>query len=481
MSPPSPAPDWPPAVPSPGPLPRLRLGRPVEGRLSNGVAVMVVARPSVPRLELRLSVPAGAAVGASAATSELLRAGILLGTRELDQGQVSEAVQRLGGSLQVHQDQDRLVISAAALSEAEEELYRLLGALVAGPAFPAPDVATERLKLLEALRQARATPEFPAAERLQQLVYAGHPYGRPEPGEAEIRRVGGEQLARLHRSTFLPGSAQITVVGDVRPVATLERLERGFGGWRGRGRARPVAPVRARRRPWVTLLDRPGSVQTVILAAASAPPMGDPRHLGLQLAAAVLGGGFDSRLMANLREDKGYTYGAITSSELHLRDTLTVTEAQVRTEVTAAAYVELLGELGRLATVPVPDSELADTRRYLAGAQLIFLQTQAGLASALAGVRAHGLDHRYLEHHAQALDALRPEQVLDAAGRHLGPEAVTVVMAGDAARILEPLRRVASVRLEPAPPARLSPAAGPGGRPSRRGRAAAPPPAPRRG
>lgn len=434
-------------VPRAGPVPPLRIGPTRRATLGNGVEVMVVARPSVPRVEVRLAVPAGAALGPSAATSELLRSSILLGTPELNQEEVSESIQRLGGSISVQQDQDRLHISASALAEAEEELYQLVSVLATQPAFPPEELETERVKLIEGLRIARANPQFLAGERLQRLIYGAHPYGRPEPAEAAIRKVGGRQLRALHQATFLPRSAQMTVVGAVELRRTLARLERSFGSWSGPPRPPRVPRVRPAVVPEVTFLDRPGSVQTVILSGASGPPVGHPDQIPLALASAVLGGSFSSRLMRNLREDKGYTYGAHTRSEPHLRDSLLGAEIEARTEVTAAAYVELSYELSRLACVEVAQDELEETRNYLAGVRVIFLQTQSGLASSLAQIRGHGLDHRYLEGYSRRLAAVTPAELRRVAARYLAPANLTTVMVGDADLAAAALSRVTRVRV----------------------------------
>ena len=436
-------------VPLPGPVPAVRVTGVAQTTLQNGISVMVVPRPSVPRVEFRLTVPAGAAMGASPATSELLAMGIPLGTARLDQAELAERIQDLGGSLQVHQDHDRLYLQAAALSEAEEELYQLLAELVIEPAFPQADLPTERAKLIEGLRMARAEPHFPAGEGLQRLIYGDHPYGRPEPSETTVRRTGRPALLDLHHQTFSPWAAQITVVGDVEPRLTRARLRRAFSPWQGPKRVPRLKEVRAGRSDEILFIVRPGSVQTVVMAGSSGPTHGDPGHVALTLATAVLGGGFTSRMMNNLREDKGYTYSPHARLENHLLDGLVTASMEVRNDVTGAAYVELLYELGRMATLEVPREELETARSYLSGARVIMLQTQAGLASALAQVRAHGLDHRYLERYSKQLAMISPAEVRAAASRYLAPAAMTTVMVGDedaAAQLaaLAPIRVVRS-------------------------------------
>ncbi|MGH7640057.1 MAG: M16 family metallopeptidase [Candidatus Dormibacteria bacterium] len=420
-------------VPRPGPVPQLRVGPPARALLGNGLDAMVLRRATVPRLELRLTVPAGSALGPSVAASQLLRSGLLLGSGELSQEEVSEAVQRLGGSLSVHLDQDRIQIAASALAEAEEELYRLICQVVTEPRLPQPELETERVKLIEGLRIARATPQFLAGEHLEQLLYPGHPYGRPAPSDRDIRQVSRERLLRLREACFLPASSQVTVVGDLEPRRTLARLEQAFAPWQGRRRPPRLPPLRTTGRPGTTFIGRPGSVQTVILSAASAPPLGHRDYIPLNLAAAVLGGSFSSRLMANLREDKGYTYSPHSRTESHLLDSLVQTSIEVRSEVTAPAQVEFLHELGRLATVEVGADELENCRSYLAGVRVITLQTQAGLAGSLAQLRVHGLDQRYLETYSRRLRAVSPAELRRVAARYLGPASQTMVLVGDRA------------------------------------------------
>ncbi|HUY54485.1 MAG TPA: pitrilysin family protein [Candidatus Nanopelagicaceae bacterium] len=436
------------AVPVTGPVPPVRVTGVSQTVLPNGVAVMVVPRPTVPRVEFRLSLPAGAAMGPSAAAAELLAMGIPLGTAELDQAQLAERIQDLGGSLHVSQDHDRLYLQAAALSEAEEELYRLLADLVMAPQFPAHDLATERAKLVEGLRMARAEPHFPAGEGLGRLIYGDHPYGRPEPSETTVRRTGRRALLDLHRRSFSPWTAQITVVGDVDARRTQARLRRAFSPWQGPRHVPGLPAVRAGRSDEIHFIGRPGSVQTVVVAGSSGPTHGHPDHVALTLATAVLGGGFTSRMMNNLREDKGYTYSPHARLSNHLLDGLATASMEVRNEVTGAAYLELVYELGRLASLEVPREEIETTRSYLSGSRVIMLQTQAGLATALAQVRAHGLDHRYLERYSKQLAQTSAQQVMAAARRYLAPTAMTFVMVGDpeAASQLEALAPVRMVR-----------------------------------
>ncbi len=434
-------------IPALGPVPRLRLGRPLRTELDNQLSLTVVARTAVPRVELHLLVPAGTVLAPVPASGELLRRALLTGTAHRDSVTLTGDLHSIGGDLQVAQDEDVLMIQGSALAEYEAELYELVADVALHATFPAAEVAAERVRLAEGLRMARSTPHFPAGETLRALVYADHPYGWPTPTDGQVRRCGAPIVRELHRRRFRPGAAQLTVVGAVDPRRSVARVRRAFGDWRGRGGQGRAPAVRHRPPGPLTLIDRPGSVQTVVDLAVSTPPIGHPDHLPLVLATTILGGGMASRLFRNLRERHGYTYGPRTQGDSHLRDILVVSGAEVRTEVTGAAYAELLYELGRLATTDVSAEELEGAKRYVTGTRLIGVQTQAGLAGSLASLGAHGLDHRYLETFADRIGRIGAADVRAVAARHLAPGRAQTVMVGDAKRILDEVRVFGPVTL----------------------------------
>ena len=434
-------------IPALGPVPQLRLGRPLRTQLDNHLSLVVVARTAVPRVELRLLVPAGSALAPVPASGELLRRTLLTGTAQRDGVTLTGDLHSIGGDLHVAQDEDVLVLQGSALAEYEAELYELVADVVLHAAFAPAEVAAERVRLIEGLRMARSTPHFPAGEALGAAVYGDHPYGWPTPTDRQVRRCGPAVLRELHHRRFRPGSAQLTVVGAVEPRRSAARVRRAFAAWNGRGGQGRAPAVRQHPPGPLTLIDRPGSVQTVIDLAVSTPPLDHADHLPLLLATTILGGGMASRLFRNLRERHGYTYSPRTHGDAHLRDTLVVSGAEVRTEVTGAAYSELLYELGRLATTEVSTEELEGAKRYVAGTRLIAVQTQSGLAGSLASLGAHGLDHRYLETFAGRIERVGAADIRAAAARHLAPGRCHTVMVGDASRILREVQVFGPVTL----------------------------------
>ncbi|MCW2544128.1 MAG: hypothetical protein JWM40_1680, partial [Frankiales bacterium] len=200
----------------------------------------------------------------------------------------------------------------------------------------------------------------------------------------------------------------------------------------------PPAPAQPGR--VALLVDRPGAVQTTLRFAGAAPDRRDPLHPAASLANLVFGGYFSSRWVANIREDKGYTYSPHSSIDHPPAGSRWVAGADVATDVTAPALLETLYELGRIATVPVSQDELDQARRYAIGTLALGTATQAGLAGLVSQLAAAGLGLDYLRDYPTMLGAVTVEDVLAAASTWLAPASLTPVFVGDRAIIEDSLR-----------------------------------------
>jgi predicted Zn-dependent peptidase len=189
----------------------------------------------------------------------------------------------------------------------------------------------------------------------------------------------------------------------------------------------------------LVLVDRPGAVQSNLRVGGPALPRTHPSYAALELANALFGGYFSSRLVMNIREDKGYTYSPRSSLQHGARASVLLLQADVGTEVTAPALVEVGYELGRLATVPPTEEEVRSTAQYLVGSLALSTSTQAGLAGTLAGLLADGLDVSWLREHPQRLLSVTPQQVHEVARQVLAPSAMVTTVVGDAAQVEQPL------------------------------------------
>jgi predicted Zn-dependent peptidase len=195
----------------------------------------------------------------------------------------------------------------------------------------------------------------------------------------------------------------------------------------------------------VELVDRPGSVQASIRFGGDAPALTDPAYPAAQVADAIFTGLFSSRLIANLREDKGYTYGSFSTIRHQSAGSSITMGVDVATGVSAPALVETLYELGRIVTLPPDPDEVSAAVQYLTGTSLLGAATQAGLADRLLYLLTRGLDVTWLRDHPARLAAVEPEQVLEAARTMLAPSRLVYTVLGDADALAGPLSAVADV------------------------------------
>lgn len=444
-------------APAARPIPALakpRTGRlPVvaEQVMSNGLRVLVVRRAGVPLVELRLRIPFARRGGkddtAAVARAQLLSDTLLSGTDRRSATDIAALLQGLGGQLNVGVDPDRLSLSGSVLSSGFGKILGLLGELLTSASYPKKEVVGERDRLVTMLAMYRSQAGVIAREALLGRLYGDHPYAREVPAAGDVADVKPNHLRALHAKRVSPTGAVLVVVGDVQPAKAFAEVERTLGGWSGTGAAKSAPSAAAPVPGGVLLVDRPGSVQSTLRWARFAPSRTDPGYPALALANMVFGGYFSSRWSANIREDKGYTYGAQSGFEHPVAGTRLVLGSDVATEVTAPAVLESLYELGRVATVAVAQDELDQARRYAIGSLQVGIASQAGLASLVAMLDGAGLGVDYLRDYPKALQAVTVDDALAAAATYLRPQDLTAVVVGDASRVHEPLSRLVPVEL----------------------------------
>jgi zinc protease len=433
-------------VPALGPPRAPKLPTVGERTLDNGLRVLAVRRPGVPLAELRLRIPFAAPSGRSGmahtAQAQLLGDTLLSGTERRDAAQLAADVQALGAQLSAGTDADRLGIGGSVLVAGLPGLLELLGEVLTGATYPKREVVGERDRLVQELAIYRSQAAVVAREALLHRLYGDHPYGRELPTAEQVQDVKPNGLRALHAKRVTPAGSILTVVGDLAPAKAIALVEQQLAGWTTSGKAvRTPALPRVDARP-AMLVDRPGAVQTTLRMAGEAPSRTAPDHAAFALANLVFGGYFSSRWVANIREDKGYTYSPHAQVEHPPAGSRVVVAADVATPVTAPSVLETLYELGRVATLPVTQAELDQARRYAIGALALGTSSQAGLASTLSQLAASGLGVSWLRDYPKALSAVTVDAALEAASRYLAPSRLTTVLVGDVEQIAGPVSAV---------------------------------------
>ena len=429
----------------------LRLPTVSDTTLDNGLRVLAVRRAGVPLVELRLRVPfaapAGKGGGQHVARAALLGDTLLSGTEHRTASQIAIDVQSLGGQLSASTDADRLAFGGSVLTTGLPGLLSLLAEVLTSASYPGSEVAGERDRLVQELAIARSQAGVVAREALMGRMYAGHPYALDLPTADAVAAVRPKHLRALHADRVVPAGSVLVLVGDLQPARAVALVERSFAGWTTSRKAVPLPPVPAQVGRTALLLDRPGAVQTTIRLGGGALARTDDGYAALALANLVFGGYFSSRWVANIREDKGYTYSPHSSIDHPPAGSRWVAGADVATDVTAPALLETMYELGRLATVPVTQEELDHARRYATGALSLGTASQAGLASTVSQLSGAGLGVEWLRDYPKALALVTVEQVQESAACWLSPTALTPVLVGDTATIADGLRALVDLEL----------------------------------
>jgi zinc protease len=414
-----------------------------RAQLANGMQVVLAEAHSIPKFHGELFFRSGEAlvsdrsVGLAEMTSTVLRTG----TARRTSRQIEEDLRRVGADLGTSAGQDTSTVSFAGLSEFAEPLLQLVSELSRDATFPEAEFERERRQKLEEVKLERTSPGFLAGERLRKVLFGKHPYARISPSEEQVAAYQREDLERVYREIYTPENALLVMVGDFQPDGMLKIVEKIFGNWKGSkpaAKETPGLPKLSGRR--VYLVHNPGSVQTQILAGCHAITRRDPNWIRLGLANSLYGGAFNSRLVMNIREDKGYTYSprsGITPLRQHGYFSVS---AAVRNDVVAASLTEIFYELDKLRSLLVPAAELTDAQNYLTGLFSMGLATQEGLLSQFSTVELNDLPVDYLETYRDKVRGLTSGDLLETARKYFDSANMQIVVVGDRAQMEEQAR-----------------------------------------
>ena len=414
------------------PLPLPAVSR---STLPNGLTVWLVPRPGFPKVSAVLAVRGGTAADPAGleGVAGLLATTLKEGTARRTSRQLAEELQSIGGDLSVAAGPDAVTLRAEALSSGTIRLLELLGDVALSPAFPSSEVELAKENALQELAVAESTPGFLAEKAFAKAVYGAHPYRVVAAEREAVGKTTPEVLRREHARRFRPDQALLVVAGDLKEAAVKEAVAKVFGRWTASGEPVPPTPAApAARARKILLVDRPGSVQSTVVSGRPGPSVSDPDWYDVLVANTIYADAFGSRLVQNIREEKGYTYSPSGDFTTRRAGSLLEVQADVRNEVTAAALLEVFYELDRLAATKPTAEELAGAKRYQVGMFLLRNQLLGAVAGTLARNWVNGLPPEALGEFVSKVDAVTAEKVQAAGRKHFPSGSQTVVVVGDA-------------------------------------------------
>jgi zinc protease len=409
--------------------------------LPNGLKVTLVPYGIIPKVTVDITIAAGSAdegkdhQGVAGLTAELMKEG----TEKLTASQLADEAARMGSTLDVSSSYDRTDAGMDVLSDFGADAVRLVADVVMHPRLPESEL--ERLKT-DKLRQIAVNasqPQTIALMRFRKILYGDHPYAVVLPADADVKKIAIQDVKSYISSNFNPRRAHIYVAGKFDLAAVKSAIAQSFGEWKATGTERAAHVPKPNPQRVLDVTDRSGAPQSTILIGLPVATADSPDAIPLQVTNALLGGSFNSRITANIREQKGYTYSPFGTISNRYRDSYWAEGADVTTKFTGASLKEIVGEINRLATEPPAGPELKGIQNYLSGLFILRNSSRGALISQLQNVDALGLGDDYLKTYVGRVNAVTPADVQKMTAQYLKVPSMTIVVVGDKAKITDEL------------------------------------------
>lgn len=424
--------------PAPGPPPPFDPPPVQRFELTNGLEVLLLEKHEVPLVQVNVVVRAGSVddpegkTGLASMTAEMLDEG----AGDLDALELADAIDFLGADLGVSVGEHATTIRLHTPLSKLDDALPILADVALRPTFPAGELERLRAEALTALLQWHDEPRAIAAVAFARTLFGeAHPYGAASLGtESSLRSFTVEDLRAFHARRFGPAGATLVVTGDVTAEGIRPKLEEAFGGWSGEsvpGTDVPEVPQPAG--VTVYLVDKPGAAQSEIRIGRIGPPRTTDEYYALTVMNTILGGSFTSRLNQNLREDKGYSYGAFSFFDFRPHPGPWTALAAVQTAVTDASLVEFMNEIRGI--LEISEEELRRARNYVALGFPENFQTVSRTAGMLGEIAQFDLPLDYYESYVERIMAVTADDVRRVAAETIDPENLAIVVVGDLEQI----------------------------------------------
>jgi predicted Zn-dependent peptidase len=414
----------------------------VEKTLSNGLRVVAVRYVTVPKVSVVLTVQSGLAVDPAekAGLAQFVADLTQEGTASRDSRRIKQDIFAMGATLTAAAGQDTSSFTMRGLAETLPTMLTVLADVVRNPTFPQEEIDLLKANTAQSLKAQLASPQFVGNRIYRQTLFGSHPYSRVGATPETVDKIDRASVVEYHKTYYRPNNAFVVVTGDVTPDAAFAAVEKAFGDWtRGNVPPPPTPPTPPLEGRKIVFVQRPNSVQSSISVGNFTIRRNDPRWPVLNVANQIYGGAFDSRLIRNIREEKGYTYSPGSIFQAMGQAGLYRAVADLRNEVTGATIKEIYGEIDKFRADGPGQTELDNAKVYARGLFVIQNATQSGFSATLNTMYSFGLPKDYPETFQKTVSGLSTEAVKTAAQMLLGSSDSVVVIVGDYTKVKDQL------------------------------------------
>lgn len=430
---------------------KVTLPKPQQTDLSNGLHLMVLEDHRAPMVTFQLLIEGAGGYydppeepGLAGFTAALMREGTEGRTSE----QISEQLDRLAAEVTIGAgiSSPFANLSGSGLSDSVDTVLAIMADVLMHPSFAQAEIDRYKARTRADLTAQRSRPAFLAQERFQRVVFGDHPGVRVAATPASIDALTRERLVDFHKAHYLPDRAVMAISGDITLPVAKQKLEAALGGWAKSGRA--IAPTKdpaALTGGSISLVARPGSVQTSLVVGTQAIERTSPDYEALTVANRIIGGP-SARLFEHLREQKGYTYGAGSNFNAGRYRGFWSASTDVRTEVTDPALTDLLDEIRQMRETPVPAEELGNMKRAIVASFARSLENPAAILNNYIESYIYKLPPDYWDQYPERIAAVTAADVQRVAQKYWSADRLQIVAVGDAARIEPALKKLGPVQ-----------------------------------
>lgn len=437
-------------LPEQGPAPEIKFPELQKAQLKNGLKVVLAERHSIPVVNFNLVVDAGYAADQFAlpGTSKLTMEMIDEGTKKRTALQISEELSLLGASLGSGSDLDVSYVSLSALKNKLDESLDIFADVILNPVFPEEDFNRLKAQTIAAIQREKVTPTSMALRVFPKILYGkNHAYGNPMTGsgtEETVKKITRDDLIKFHQTWFKPNNSTLVIVGDITLDEILPKLEKLFDGWKpGTVPVKNISEVAHKEKSVVYILDRPGSLQSLIFAGHIAPSSSDPDDIAIEMMNTIFGGAFTSRINMNLREDKHWSYGASSFLMGARGQRPFIVYASVQTDKTKESMVEIKKELEQIKTTKPPtEEELNKNKQNEILALPGSWETMRSVLNSIVTIVKYNLPDDYYQKYPQKLQQLNLDDVKRATNKVIQPDKLVWVVVGDRSKIEKGIREL---------------------------------------
>jgi zinc protease len=430
-----------------GPTPHIALPKVQHAVLKNGLAVRLVEYHKLPLVECNLVLATGTTADRAdkAGTANLVMRLLDEGTEKRTSLEIADALDYIGARLSASTTYDGSFVTLETLKEHLAAALDIFGDVLLHSTFPQSEFDRVKKEVLTSLVQQRDQPAVIANKVFASKLYGNvHPYGRPGDGtEESVGKVIVDDLKAFYEVSFRPNDSTLVVVGDITLEELVPLLERTLGSWESRHvDGATLSAPEGEGKEAIYLVDRPQAAQSEIRIGEVGLPRSTPDYFPVLVMNTVLGGGFNSRLNWNLREEKGYTYGAGSQFQFRKGRGPFSTFGGFKTSVTDSSITETLMEIRLLRSEEVTESDLQLAKDFLMRSLPRTFETPRQIASQLATLVLYGLPDDYFDSYVQNVEKVSAQDVRRVAEQHLSPDNMIVVVVGDVAAIRSGLEKL---------------------------------------